>query len=172
VRPYTHPKDLGLKFQRKIGKRRRKAAANLAAVAKLAPHELDSLPETPIRQQVHADIEATGLPYLTLDDDDLYWLKREADKGNHHAMGLLSALKDLPDFIVWRPAPGMPYALSLPLELKKQGKGGRPGQRAFRDGAGGFITQGYTPAQAALRAFLEAPAPKPEAPAASGSERE
>jgi hypothetical protein len=165
VRQYTNPKDAafqGVKgaLVRKVGKRRRATGWKRAAVAKLAPDELDGAQEADIRAQVLTDVEATGLPFLTLEDGDLGWLKQLAPT-NYHAARLLDALKDLPDVLVWRPAPGMPYALSLPLELKKQGRGGRPGQRAFRDSAGGFITQGYTPAKAALQAFLEAPAPRP-----------
>lgn len=164
MRQYTNPKDDLLAAipgaqVRRIGKKRRTPAWKLAAVAKAAPHELDDQPEDSIRAQVHADIEAAGLPYLTVQDAELFWLKREAAKGNHHAMNLLAALKDLPDFTVWKPAPGMPYALSLPLELKVRGKGGRPGQRAFRAAAGGVITQGYTEASEAFQNFLNAKAP-------------
>ncbi len=160
MKPFTNPKDALLgpgALVRKVGKKRRpRKAAKLDMIARCAPHELDRLPEAEVRIQIETDIQATGLPYLTIEDADLYWLKREAAKDNHHAMRLLAALKDLPDFTTWRPAPGKPYALCLPLELKARGKGGRPGQRAFRDAAGGTITQGYTEAQAALRAFLEA----------------
>lgn len=158
MKPYTHPKDEGLKFQRKIGKRRRKQDVKLAAVAKAAPHELDELPEDPIRRLIEGEIRAAGLPYLTFEDADLYWLKRLAPY-DFHAARILAAIKDLPDFITWKPAKGKPYALSLPLELKRAGKGGRPGQRAFAEAAGGFITQGYSPAHAALKAFLEATCP-------------
>lgn len=170
MRQYIKPEDALLAGNpraqvRKVGRKRRAAPAwKRAAVAKAAPHELDDQPEDTIRAQVQADIEATGLPYLTVQDAELFWLKREAAKGNHHAMNLLGALKDLPDFTVWRPAPGMPYALSLPLELKVLGKGGRPGQRDFRAAAGGVITQGYTQARDAFRAFLAAPTPTPEEP--------
>ncbi len=166
MRQYTHPKDAefqGVKgsLVRKVGKRRRAPAWKLDAVAKAAPHELDACQEADIRTQILAEVEATGLPFLTLEDGDLGWLKQLAPT-NYHAARLLDALKDLPDVLVWRPAPGMPFSLSLPLELKKRGKSGRPGQRAFRDGAGGFITQGYTPAKAALQAFLEARSPEPD----------
>lgn len=163
MKPYTHPKDEGLLLKRTVGKKRRPAAYKRAAVAKLAPHELDDQPEDTIRAQVQADIEATGLPYPTLEDADLGWLKQMAPT-DYHAARLLDALKDLPDFTVWRPAPGQPYALSLPLELKVLGKGGRPGQRAFREAAGGFITQGYTEPRAVLSRFLAAITPNPENP--------
>ncbi len=159
MRQYTHPKDAELAGLptaqvRKMGKKKRGPARwKVAAAAKLAPHELDDLPEDPIRHQIEADIKAAGLPYLTLEDGWIAWLVRMA--GRHwQARAILDAIKDLPDFVTWRPAPGQPFALSLPLELKRMGKGGRPGQRAFAQAAGGFITQGYTEARAVLDGFL------------------
>lgn len=165
MKPYVNPKDAILASApgtqvRHVGKRkRRKGDWKLDAVAKTAPHELDALPEDPIRRQIEADIADSGLPYLTFEDPLLHWLKRQAGADIWQAQAILAAIKDLPDFTVWRPAPGKPYSLCLPLELKRRGKVGRPGQKDFAEAAGGFITQGYTPAKAALKAFLEAPIP-------------
>lgn len=156
MKPFRHPKDPAeFAFPRTV--RRPGKRWKLAAVAKAAPHELDKVAESPVHDQLEAEIQETGYPYLSFREAHYGWLKRHADRGTWQAIELLETLKDFPDLCVFAPAPGMPYCLALPLELKR-GKGGHatPGQERFSETVGGTIAAGYTQAHAALDRFLKA----------------
>ncbi len=155
MRTYTHPRDTGLALARTVGKKRRKDAWKIDAVAKAAPHELDNASEDMVRTAVQGVIESHGAVYITFEDRELNWLYRMADK-HHQAASLLATLKDFPDFLILRKVPSEQFTRALPLELKRKKKsdGGRPGQRRLAEAIGGTIAIGFEPANAAMKAFF------------------
>jgi hypothetical protein len=161
MRPYRHPKDAPeFLLQRIVGKKKRKNW-KLAAVAKAAPHELDKVKvlEADIHTQMEAEIEETGLPYISLREHLYGWLQGMGAAGHGTAFEILGILKDLPDLIVFDTEPGTTWSRCLMLELKRKTGSGRPGQKRLAEAAGGTIAKGYTAAHQAFTDFITRKAP-------------
>ncbi len=157
MKPFRHPKDSLLAANpgaliRQAGKKRK--GWKMAAVAKLAPHELDGVKESDIHDQMESEIQDSGLPYISFREDLYYWLKQKAAAREWQAMELLAILKDFPDLAVFDVDPGKPWSRCLLLELKQRKGSGKPGQRRLAEAAGGTIAKGYVAAHEALSKFL------------------
>lgn len=171
MKPYTHPRDELLAAApgtqvRKMGRKRspnKQRNYKVAAVAKLAPHELDDQPESVIHNQVEADVQETGLPYISIREHLYFWLKRRAED-HWQARELLDILKDFPDFAIFKPIPGELWCLCLLLELKTLKGRAKPGQKRLAESAGGIVSHGYTQAKQALKRFATAPPPTERTP--------
>ncbi len=156
MKPYTKLGDEALKFPRVVGRRRMSSKLRKAAiVARVAPEEMDGQPEERIHDLVEIEIEATGLPYLSLRTRFYNWLKRHADRGDHIAMEMQGALSDLPDIMVWDKSKDGRGTVCLCLELKRDKGTASKGQRAFAEKVGGEITKSFAQAQAAVRRFTQ-----------------
>lgn len=143
-----------LALTRTIGKKRKNW--KLRAVAAVAPHELDGLkvPESDIHDLIEGEVQAAGLPYISVREGLYGWLKFMAP--NHwQARELLAILKDFPDLAIFDTDPGKPWSRCLLLELKRRSGSGSRGQRRLAEAAGGTIAKGYTAAHDALAKFIQ-----------------
>ena len=153
MRPFTLASDQGLKHARRGGT----PAWKLRAVARAAPQELDGLPEHDVRAAMRAEIDAHGLPQLSIAENLYGWLKGRAAAGEWQAKALLHEIKDLQDLLAFAPAPGKPYAYAFLCELKRA-RGGRtsPGQKRLAAAAGGLVAHGLVEAQDTFTRFRAA----------------
>jgi hypothetical protein len=155
MRPCIKPGSEGLTFPKTMGRKRVSARNRKAAIiAKAAPEELDGVPEEQIHDLIEIEIESFGLPYLSFRTRYYHWLKRMAAMGEHTAMEMLAALKDVPDIIILdKSQSGGSRALCL--ELKRDKGTARKGQQSFAEKVGGTITKGFSRAQEAVRSFCK-----------------
>lgn len=144
MRPYTHPKDIGLKFARTIGRRR----------VKSAEPRPDKTPEEVIHDQIESYAELTGLPYLSLRSRYYQWLVFQRDVKREPIAGeIIDAIKDMPDLIIFAPSKDG-ESLALPIEIKREGGRPRQGQRLLAMAIGGTIEKGLSACREAIARFL------------------